>query len=144
MTSFLVACSSGGKLESTTPNTFTPSIAITAAELEGNWGLASYRNEADRVRTEGEAKSACSNPYSIKKGNSGGVVMHLADQARPQELYLKSAESGQVYLGPKGSPGMQQDRLIVSFTDGVLVAKWVDVGAAERFGTMVFVRCGAT
>lgn len=144
LASSLTGCSSGGKLESPTPNTYAPLVAVTAAELEGNWGLASFRNEADRMRTEGEAKSACSNPYSIRKGNSGGVVMHLADQTQPQELYLKSAESGQVFLGPKGDPGMQQDRLIVSFADGVLVARWVDAGTAERFGTMVFVRCSAT
>lgn len=144
MASSLGACSSGAKLESSTPNTYAPLVAVIAPELEGNWGLASYRNEADRGRTEREAKSACSNPYSIRKGKSGGVVMHLADQAQPQELYLKPAESGQVYLGPHGKPGMPQDRLIVSFADGVLVARWVDAGTAERFGTMVFVRCGTT
>jgi hypothetical protein len=58
MASSLGACSSGAKLGSSTPNTYAPLVAVTAPELEGNWGLASYRNEADRGRTESDAKSA--------------------------------------------------------------------------------------
>ena len=49
-----------------------PNVAVTAVELEGGWGLASYRNEADRPRTEAEAKGACGNPYVIGKGANGG------------------------------------------------------------------------
>jgi hypothetical protein len=141
----LTACTaSSGVQEPISSSTVTGSIgAITADQLEGDWGLASYRNEADRARTEAEAKSACSNPYSIARGKAGGVMMHLADQTQPQEVYLKTGPTGQTYLGPKGSPAMPQDRLIVSFGEGILVTQWVDPGASERFGTMVFVRCAA-
>jgi hypothetical protein len=140
----LLACSSGSKLDNSTGNSLTPSPALTSIDLEGSWGLASFRNEADRARTQTEAQAACNNPYHIRRGTSGGVVMHLADQPQPQELYLKAGENGQVFIGPKGQPGMPQDRRILSFGDGVLVTQWVDPGTAERFGTMVFVRCGAT
>jgi hypothetical protein len=137
----LVACSSGTKLTNSSPNSFSPSLALTAVELEGSWGLASFRTEADRVRTQAEAKSACNNPYNITRGKNGGVIMHLADQTQPQELYVKADKNGQMFIGPKGQPGMRQDRQIISFENNVLETKWVDPGTAERFGTMVFVRC---
>jgi hypothetical protein len=137
----LLACSSGTKLNNSSPSTFPPSTALTAVELEGTWGLASFRTEADRARTQAEAKSACNNPYKIARGNNGGVIMHLADQSQPQELYVKSDENGQMFIGPKGNPGMRQDRRIISFENNVLETQWVDPGTAERFGTMVFVRC---
>jgi len=59
---------------------------IRADEIVGRWGLASYQNPADRARTEAAAKAQCKQPYVIGAGTSGGVVMHLADQATPQEL----------------------------------------------------------
>ena len=136
----LTACVSSG-LEPSAVNV-TPLVAVTPVDLEGSWGLASYRTEADKDRTIKEAKSACGNPYVVGKGSNGGVVMHLADKPQPQEVFLKVASTGQVYLGPKGKAGLPQDRLIVSYGDGVLVSQWVDPGTAERYGTMVFVRCG--
>src|SRR5262245_30211292 len=111
----LLACSSGTKLNNSSANTFSPSTALAAVELEGSWGLASFRTEADRARTQAEAKSACNNPYKIVRGNNGGIMMHLADQSQPQELYVKSDANGQMFIGPKGNPGMRQDRRIVSF-----------------------------
>src|SRR6478735_10024619 len=54
---------------------------IRADEIVGRWGLASYQNPADRTRTEAAAKAQCKNPYVITAGSSGGVIMHLADQA---------------------------------------------------------------
>lgn len=139
-TAFLAGC---GATSAPTPVVATPTVAVTSEELVGKWGLASYREETDKVRTEAAAKAACSNPYVIGKGAQGGVTMHLADQATAQEVYLKTASDGGVYIGPQGKPGERADRQILSYEQGVLVTRWVDAGVAKRYGTMVFVRCGA-
>src|SRR3954465_11385719 len=68
--------------------------SIRADEIVGRWGLASFQNPADRARTEAAARAQCKNPYVITAGSSGGVIMHLADQATPQELRLKGSPSG--------------------------------------------------
>ncbi|HMN87558.1 MAG TPA: hypothetical protein PKA74_16450 [Bauldia sp.] len=138
----LSACTTANLTPPTQEPPAQPLVAITLADLPGNWGLASYRAEADRARTEKEAKSACSNPYVIGTGPNGGVTMYLADQAQPSEVFIKVARNGQVFIGPRGPAGMPQDRVVVSFDNGnVLVSDWVDPGARERYGTMVFVRC---
>lgn len=118
-----------------------PKVAISVAELPGNWGLASYRTEADQARTEKEARAACGNPYVIGAGSNGGVVMHLPDQANPTEVFIKVAHDGNVYIGPRGAAGQKADRLVVSFSNGILISDWVDPSARERYGTMLFVRC---
>ncbi len=114
---------------------------IRADEIVGRWGLASYQNPADRPRTEAAAKAQCKQPYVIGAGSSGGVVMHLADQATPQELHLKGSPSGKNYIGPPGPAGGEQDREIVSFDGRVLVTRFTDKDAATRYGNMVYVRC---
>ena len=116
---------------------------IRSDELVGKWGLASYQNPSDRVRTEKQAQAQCKQPYVIGAGTSGGVVMHLADQATPQELRLKGSQGGKNYIGPAGPPGGEQDREIVSFDGRVLVTRFMDKDAATRYGNMVYVRCGA-
>jgi hypothetical protein len=116
---------------------------IRADEIVGRWGLASYQNPADRARTEAAAKAQCKQPYVISAGTSGGVVMHLADQATPQELRLKGSPGGKNYIGPAGPTPGEQDREIVSFDGRVLVTRFVDKDAATRYGNMVYVRCGA-
>lgn len=136
----LAACNSS---RSGPPVAVAPTVAISITDLPGSWGLASYQAEAERERTLAEAKSACSNPYNIGQGSNGGVTMYLADQNQPSEVFLKVSPDGRSYLGPKGPPGIQQDRLIVSFDNGVLVTEWVDPGARQRYGTMVFSRCNA-
>ena len=75
---------------------------IRADEIVGRWGLASYQNPNDRTRTEAAAAAQCKQPYMIGAGSSGGVIMHLADQATPQELRLKGSPSGKNYIGPPG------------------------------------------
>jgi hypothetical protein len=115
---------------------------IRADEIVGRWGLASYQNPADRARTEAAAKSQCKQPYVIGAGSSGGVVMHLADQATPQELRLKGSPSGKNYIGPPGPTPGEQDREIVSFDGRVLITRFTDKDAATRYGNMVYVRCG--
>jgi hypothetical protein len=109
--------------------------------LVGRWGLASYQNPNDRARTEAAAKAQCRNPYVIGAGAHGGVVMHLADEATPQELQLKGSQSGKNYIGPEGPAGGEKDREIVSFDGRVLVTRFIDPDAATRYGNMVYVRC---
>jgi hypothetical protein len=114
---------------------------IRADEIVGRWGLASFQNPADRARTEAAARGQCKQPYVISAGSSGGVIMHLADQATPQELRLKGSPSGKNYIGPAGPAGGEQDREIVSFDGRVLVTRFIDKDAATRYGNMVYVRC---
>jgi hypothetical protein len=115
---------------------------IKGQELVGKWGLASFQNPNDRARTEKQAQAQCKQPYVIGAGQSGGVVMHLADQATPQELRIKGSQSGKNYIGPPGPPGGEQDREIVSFDGRVLITRFTDKDAANRYGNMVYVRCG--
>ena len=148
---FLAACSSMSLPSfSSNPGSVAPEpgvapempATIRADEIVGRWGLASYQNPADRARTEKAAQSQCKQPYVIGAGTSGGVVMHLADQATPQELRLKGSPSGKNYIGPPGPAGDAQDREIVSFDGRVLVTRFTDKDAATRYGNMVYVRCG--
>lgn len=114
---------------------------IRSSELVGRWGLASYQNPNDRARTEAAARGQCKNPYVIGAGASGGVVMHLADEATPQELRLKGSQSGKNYIGPAGPAGDEKDREIISFDGRVLVTRFIDKDAGVRYGNMVYVRC---
>ena len=115
--------------------------SIRSDEIVGRWGLASYQNPADRARTEAAARGQCKQPYVIGAGASGGVMMHLADEATPQELRLKGSPSGKNYIGPPGPASGEKDREIVSFDGRVLVTRFVDKDAGVRYGNMVYVRC---
>jgi hypothetical protein len=110
-------------------------------EFVGRWGFTSYQKEADRARTINTARGLCKTPYVIAKGPGGGVMMHLADERQPSELRLKGSPSGKNYIGPDGDAGVPQDREIVSFDGRVLVTRYVDPDAANRYGNMVYVRC---
>ena len=114
---------------------------IRSDEIVGRWGLASYQDPKDRTRTEAMARSQCKQPYTITSGSSGGVIMHLADQATPQELRLKGSPSGKNYIGPAGPTPGEQDREIVSFDGRVMITRFVDKDAGVRYGNMVYVRC---
>jgi len=154
LTVLLAACGGGGLSlgnfgsSSPAPVATEPGVepempaTIKSQELVGKWGLASFQNPADRVRTEKQAQAQCKQPYVIGAGQSGGVVMHLADQATPQELRVKGSQSGKNYIGPPGPPGGEQDREIVSFDGRVLITRFTDKDAATRYGNMVYVRCG--
>jgi hypothetical protein len=148
LTIFLGAC--GGMSLTGSPTAAPePGVApempatIRPDEIVGRWGLASFQNPNDRARTETQAKAQCKQPYVITAGTSGGVVMHLADQATPQELRLKGSPGGKNYIGPAGPAGGEQDREIVSFDGRVLITRFIDKDAATRYGNMVYVRCGA-
>ena len=147
LTILLAAC--GGMSLTGSPTVQEPAIApempasIRPDEIVGRWGLASYQNPNDRARTEKMAASQCKQPYVIGAGTSGGVIMHLADQATPQELRLKGSPGGKNYIGPAGPVGDPQDREIVSFDGRVLITRFIDKDAGTRYGNMVYVRCGA-
>jgi hypothetical protein len=111
--------------------------------IVGRWGYAAYHNEADRSRIEAAAKSSCNQPYVISRGPSGGVMMYLADQSQPAELRLKGGPGNKTYIGPDGPPGDTRDREVLTFDGRVLVLRWLDPEVAGRYGTAVFVRCGA-
>lgn len=114
---------------------------ITADDLVGKWGLGSFREEKDLARTTDEARRFCNNPYVITKGPTGGVMMYLADQSTPTEVFVRNV-SGRLYIGPANQPpGGPRDRQITSFENGVMIAAWVDPSVTARYGTMVFVRC---
>ena len=110
-------------------------------KLVGSWGVASYRDEKDRARTETQARAQCKLPYVIKRGPTDGIIMHVADDATPHELTLKGAGDGRVYLGFAGPPGDAQDREIVSMSNTMFVARYVDPDANTRYGTLIYVRC---
>jgi hypothetical protein len=121
LTIFLGACSSMSLPSFSSSPSAPPEQAaapempatIRSDEIVGRWGLASFQNPNDRARTEAAARSQCKQPYVIGAGATGGVIMHLADQATPQELRLK----------------------------GVLITRFTDKDAATRYGNMVYVRC---
>src|SRR6201995_3907334 len=147
---FLGACSSMSlpSFSSSSPSSApeaapTPEMPATIRpdEIVGKWGLASFQNPNDRARTEAAARAQCKQPYVIGAGGNGGVIMHLADQATPQELRLKGSPSGKNYIGPPGPAGGEQDREIVSFDGRVLITRFIDKDAATRYGNMVYVRC---
>ena len=149
LTILLAGCSgmSLPSLSSSPPPEAEPGVApempatIRPDEIVGRWGLASFQNPNDRARTEAAARGQCKQPYVIGAGQNGGVVMHLADQATPQELRLKGSPSGKNYIGPAGPTPGEQDREIISFDGRVLITRFIDKDAAVRYGNMVYVRC---
>ena len=114
---------------------------IRADQIVGRWGVASYQDPKDRTRVEAAAKAQCKLPYVITAGASGGVVMHLADEAAPQDLRLKGGPGGKNYIGPPGPAGGEKDREVVSVDSRLLIMRFVDPDAAKRYGNMVYVRC---
>jgi len=153
----LAACSTGGPQM---PSIFGPSQeqppqpqpeavptlppAFPPQDIVGRWGLAAYHKDEDRARIELAAAQQCKQPYVITLGSTGGVMMHLADQATPTELALKGAPGGKTYIGPASDPpGSAQDREVLSFDGRVLILRWMDPEVQGRYGTMVYVRCGA-
>lgn len=118
--------------------------AFPPQDIVGRWGLAAYHKDEDKPRTEAAAANQCKQPYIITLGQSGGVLMHLADQATPTELRLKGAPGNKTFIGPEGDPpGSIQDREVVGFDGRVLMLRWIDPEVQGRYGTMVYVRCPA-
>ena len=120
-----------------------PPPNMNVIDFVGRWGYASFQREGDRARTETAARGQCSNPYTIGRGPTGGVLMYLADSREQLELRLKSGTDGKIYLGPEGPAPDSRDREVINFDGRVLVLRWVDPEVASRYGTSVYVRCGA-
>jgi len=142
----LSGCTSGPQLQQpAAPAAGGPALppAFPPQDLVGRWGLAAYHKEEDRARTEAAASGQCKQPYVITLAPSGGVMMHLADEATPTELRLRGGPSGKTYIGPAdGEPGGPQDREVVQFDGRILILRWMDSEVQGRYGTMVYVRCG--
>ena len=115
---------------------------IRADQIVGRWGVASYQDPKDRTRVEAAAKAQCKLPYVITAGASGGVVMHLADEAAPQDLRLKGSP-GRVKLYRPTRTRWWRKRIAKSFPSiaEILITRFVDPDAAKRYGNMVYVRC---
>ena len=109
--------------------------------LIGKWGVASFRDEKDRARTEKQARVQCKNAYVIAKGPTDGVMMHVADDPDQHELALKKGADGKTYLGFNAPPPDPQDRELVELTPKLMVMKFVDPDANSRYGTFVYVKC---
>ncbi|HEY6859327.1 MAG TPA: hypothetical protein VI358_06030 [Pseudolabrys sp.] len=142
----LSGCATGPQVEQPAAPAVVPTLppAFPPQDIVGRWGLAAYHKEEDRSRTEAAATGQCKQPYVITLGPNGGVMMHLADQATPTELRLKGAPGGKTYIGPpEDPPGSAQDREVVLFDGRILILRWMDSEIQGRYGTMVYVRCGA-
>ena len=141
----------GGPMESFTPAPASPPPSAVAASpaaypvtrLVGSWGVASYREDKDRARTEAQARAQCKLPYVIAKGPTDGVMMHVADDTTIHELTLKGGPGGKTYLGFAGPPGDDQDREILAFNDKMFVARYVNAETNSRYGTFIYVRCNS-
>jgi hypothetical protein len=117
--------------------------AFPPEDIVGRWGYAAYHNDTDRQRTEKNAQAQCNKPVVINRGPTGGVMMYLADDPKLTELRVKGSPDGKTYIGPDGEPGGSRDREVVTFDGRVLILRWIDPEIAGRYGTSVYVRCGA-
>ncbi|WP_276200020.1 hypothetical protein [Chelatococcus sp. XZ-Ab1] len=125
------------------PAVTTPALPpVTAEQLVGRWGLGSYHRDTDRDRTVKEARAQCRNPYVIKAGADGGVIMNLADEKEPRELLVKTTREGRTFIGPGERPaGDLTDMEIIAVDDTSFTVQWVDPDVSSRYGTMVYVNC---
>jgi hypothetical protein len=115
--------------------------AYPVSALVGSWGIASYREDRDRPRTEAMARQHCRTPYVITPGPTDGVMMHVADDPKAYELTLKGGADGKTYLGFEAPPPHVQDREILSLTENIIVMRFVAPDVHARYGTFVYVRC---
>jgi hypothetical protein len=126
--------------ETALPARATPA-AYPVDRLVGKWGVASYRQEKDKGRTEAMARAQCKLPYVITKGPTDGVIMHVADDPTPHELTLKGGPGGKTYLGFEGPPGDDQDREVLSMSENMFVVRYINPETNDRYGTLIYVRC---
>lgn len=139
----LAGCASApsGPVAQAPPQPARVAAAYPVTALVGSWGVASFREDRDRPRTEAMARQHCRLPYVVTKGPTDGVMMHVADDAKLYELTLKGSADGKVYLGFDAPPGHPQDRQILSLTDNLIVMRFVAPDVHARYGTFVYVRC---
>jgi hypothetical protein len=119
-----------------------PRPSLSAEDIVGRWGIASFHKPEDQARTEAAARGQCTQPYIINR-SSQGVAMLGHDSPAVQDMMIKASVEGRTYIGPGPDAGGADDREVAQFDGRVLVLKWVDPEVAGRYGTMVLVRCGA-
>ena len=66
-----------------------------------------------------------------------------ADQSQPTELASRAGRRQELHRASRGAGAGQRDREIVSFDGRVLITRFVDPEVSGRYGTSVYVRCGA-
>jgi hypothetical protein len=141
---FILSAFMAGCAPTTPPTPAIVAPAVSSDQLVGKWGFAAYHRDEDRARTIKEAAAQCNRPYVIAKGPNGGVMMNLADQRELSELVLKGGPNGETYLGPQSAPaGGADDRVVSNVDANSFTTVWVDPDNASRYGTSVYVRCGA-
>ncbi|MCX7341849.1 MAG: hypothetical protein NT037_15260 [Hyphomicrobiales bacterium] len=116
--------------------------AQSADQLVGRWGLAAYFREADAAKVTAAARGFCNHPYVIARGPNGGVMLNQPDQPQKSEHVISSGFSGRTTIGPASDASGAKDREFVSFTPNQFVLRWREPAVGNRYGVMVFVRCG--
>ncbi len=116
--------------------------AQTAEQLVGRWGLAAYFREADAAKVTAAARGFCSHPYVIARGPNGGVMLNQPDQPQKSEHVISSGFTGRTTIGPASDTSGAKDREFVSFAPNQFVLRWLEPSVGNRYGVMVFVRCG--
>ncbi len=120
----------------------SPAQAQSAEQLVGRWGLAAYFREADAAKVTAAARGFCNAPYIISRGPNGGVMLNQPDDVAKSEHVIRTSWSGRTLIGPAGQAGEAKDREFVSFQPNQFVLRWLDPSVVNRYGVMVFVRCG--
>jgi hypothetical protein len=105
-------------------------------DLVGRWGVAAYWKAEDAAKIQAAARSACSQPYNITRGPTGGVMMFESFEGRPREMQVRGGQIVAV------SGESRQTKDITSWTGSMLVFNYADEEAKRKYGNMVFVRCG--
>ena len=105
----LSACVTGGQeatLVSPRAMTGERPTSIRSEALIGRWGVASFRQEKDRQRLAAQARAQCKLPYTITRGPTGGVMMHVADDSPSMSCARKAARTARPTLDWKRRPVM--------------------------------------
>ena len=98
-------CVSGSDLRPGSSAGLTAPAAFGRERLIGRWGIASFHNDKDRKRTEGEARAQCSLPYTIAKGPTDGVMMHVADDPKALRTQVERQHCGKDLSRLRGARG---------------------------------------
>lgn len=116
--------------------------AQSADQLVGRWGLAAYFRESDAAKVTAAARGFCNQPYIIARGPNGGVMLNQPDQPQKSEHVIAGSFTGRTTIGPASDTSGAKDREFVSFQPNQFVLRWLEPTVANRYGVMVFVRCG--
>ena len=105
-------------------------------------------NRQVRVRFAGrveiqvlEERSVAPKDVSVEIGPATSV--HIAIRFIKGDRRNSTPDDRVIVRGQEGAV-LQQDRMVVSFENGILIADWLDPNTRERYGTMVLARCGST